>query len=98
MTELGKVNLSHNNIGPEGATALADGFQYLSKLKWCNISHNNIDVAGATAIVQSLKECERMYDFVIKCNSDHKFVMYSGCIHIEDLMSSEDTTAISDLI
>ena len=93
MTELYKLDLSHNNIGPDGAVALAGGLQYLIKLRYCDLSHNNIDVAAAKAVLTSLKKCDHLYQVIIN-ESDND--VWSD-IAILGLVSPDDTTTISEL-
>ena len=53
--KLSHLRLSHNNIGPDGATALAGGIKGLTELNELDLSHNNIGPDGATALAGGIK-------------------------------------------
>ena len=46
-----------NNIGAEGAVALADGLKSCSNLQYLDLSANNISAEGAVALADGLKSC-----------------------------------------
>ena len=49
------MNLSHNNIGFDGAVALAGEMKCLTELDWLDLSHNNIGPDGTTALAGDMK-------------------------------------------
>ena len=55
LSSLLRLNLSHNNIGPDGATALASGIQGFTELQKLDLSHNNIGPDGVTALAGGLQ-------------------------------------------
>jgi len=48
------LTLSHNNIGLDGAAALAGGFECMAKLERLDLSYNNIGPRGATTLAGGL--------------------------------------------
>ena len=51
-----------NNIGDEGAVALADGLKSCSNLQRLRLSTNNIGAEGAVALADGLKSCSNLQD------------------------------------
>ena len=51
-----------NNIGAEGAVALADGLKSCSNLQYLYLSTNNIGTEGAVALADGLKSCSNLQD------------------------------------
>jgi len=56
-TELQKLSLYNNDIGDDGAAALAVGLRTLPGLKELRLAHNSIGDVGCWAIVVALREC-----------------------------------------
>jgi len=54
------LRLSRNNIGPDCATALVGGLQYLTELRYIFINDNNVDVAAAKTVITSVKKCDHL--------------------------------------
>ena len=54
LTGLEGLNLSHSNIGSDGAASLACALQYLTKLSYLYLSHNNIGSDGMIALACGL--------------------------------------------
>ncbi len=54
LTTLTRLYLSYNNIGSDGATALANQLQYLTQLRELNLSRNNIGPSGAVSLANTL--------------------------------------------
>ena len=52
MTVLTSLNLSSNNIGPEGAKALAPAIAASPVLAECNVLHNNLDIESAKMLAK----------------------------------------------
>ena len=49
------MSLSSNSICPAGATSLAEGLKFISRLEELDLSHNSIGPAGASAIAKELE-------------------------------------------
>ena len=66
---LSLLDLSHINIGPDGATALAGGIKGLTKLYNLDLSHNNIGPDGATALAGGIKSLTKLYNLDLSHNN-----------------------------
>ena len=55
-SHLPPCRLSHNNIGPEGAKALAPALLANASLTECNLQSNNLGKEGWTAIFTALRD------------------------------------------
>ena len=69
MELLQMIDISSNNIGCEGAIALAEILRYRTHLTEVRISGNKIGIDGAKALVESLKCCSLLE--VIQINSNN---------------------------
>ena len=81
-TQLEVLVLSHENIGPEGAAALAGGLQYLTNLVSCDVS-----LSGAKALLASVKKCQRLQCLIINIESGQ---LESHGIILEGLVSPDE--------
>ena len=61
--------LSFNNIGPDGATALAGGIKGLTELKQLYLSHNNIGPDGAATLAGGLQCLTKLRDCELSRNN-----------------------------
>ncbi len=86
--------LPQNNIGPDGAISLANQLHHLTELRWFNLSYNNIDLKSAVAIISASKDCPCLVRIDLNINSRSNC---SDGIHVEGLVSLDDTTAITEL-
>ena len=88
------ILLSWNNIGPDGAISLANQLHHLTELQRFDLSHNNIDLKSAVAIISASKDCPCLVCIALNINPRNYF---SYGIHVEGLVSLDDTTAITEL-
>ena len=51
------LNLSHNNIGSEGARALINYLRECTTLKQHDLANNNIDTSGIEVLAEVLSSC-----------------------------------------
>ena len=58
-----------NNIGAEGAVALADGLKSCSNLQYLDLSANNISAEGAVALADGLKSCCNLQVMYLSTNN-----------------------------
>ncbi len=86
--------LPQNNIGPDGAISLANQLHHLTELQWFDLSHNNIDLKSAVAIISASKDCPCLVCIELNINPG-SYSSYG--IHVEGLVSLDDTTAITEL-
>ena len=54
LTAIQELDLSDNNFGPDGATALAGVLKFLTTLEWLNRSHNSIGSNGAIDLASEM--------------------------------------------
>ncbi len=92
--QLRNLLLPRNNIGPDGAISLANQLHHLTELKLFDLSHNNIDLKSAVAIISASKDCPCLVRIALNINPRSHF---SSGIHVEGLVSLDDTTAITEL-
>ena len=59
------LDLQGNNIGSEGAVALADGLKSCNNLQTLNLNSNNIGAEGAIALADGLKSCNNLKTLVL---------------------------------
>ena len=98
LINLNFLSLSHNNIGPDGMTALAHGLLHIRHLHFLDVSHNSIDLEGAKAIITSLKVCHHLYEAVISRRLHHLDEYHPSMIIVHDLLSPDNTAAIAELV
>ena len=77
------MDLSHNNIGPCGATSLAGAIACLKYLKHLNLEHNNIGPEGATALAAALQHHKHLKLLNLSCNSigPEKAISVANALH-----------------
>ena len=64
-----KIHFRGNNIGDEGAVALADGLKSCSNLQVLALSVNNIGAEGTVALADGLKSCSNLQDLDLSNNN-----------------------------
>ena len=62
------TNLKWNNIGDDGAKALADCLKHCNSLQTLNLKWNNIGDDGAKALADGLKHCNSLQTLNLKWN------------------------------
>ena len=62
------LDLQGNNIGSEGAVALADGLKSCNNLQTLNLYSNNIGAKGAIALADGLKSCNNLQELHLSNN------------------------------
>ena len=63
------LNLAWNNIGSDGAKALADGLQHCNSLKILNLQENDICSDGAKALAAGLQHCNSLQTLSLEGNN-----------------------------
>ena len=99
------LDLSHNNIGSDGATSLAHTFQYLTNLWGVYVSHNDIGADGMTSLAGGLSHLTNLKWLNISRNNidleGAKTIITSlkGCHQLETaVINLEDVHYASDMI
>ena len=80
MTELKELDLSHNNIESDGATALAGGIKSLTKLNKLDLSYNYIESDGATAVADGIKGLTKLN----KLDLSYNYIESDGATALAD--------------
>ena len=97
-TKLGtllQLNLSHNNVGPDGVTALDGGIKGLTKLFKLDLSHNNIGPDGATALagglqyLTELRMCDLSHNNIDVAAAKAVLTSLKKCDHLYELIINE---------
>ena len=89
------MNLSHNNIGLDGAVAQAGEMKCLTELDWLDLSHNNIGPNGTTALAGDMK-CLTKLDWL---DLSHNNIGPDGAAALAEgakYLTKLDTCIISD--
>ena len=61
--------LSHNNIGDDGAIALAEALKSCNNLQTLHLPANNIGANGAAALAKALKSCNNLQTLILSDNN-----------------------------
>ncbi len=83
------LNLGHNNIGVEGALAVAQCLQANQSLCELDLSNNNIQDTGTEAICESLKNNSKLQTLSLASND----IGTSGCLAIASLLGQHVITS-----
>ena len=86
--KLSHLILSHNNIGPNGAAALAGGIKGLTELNELDLSHNNIGPDGAIALAGGIKGLTELKQLGLSRNNigpDGAIALAGGLQHLTEL-------------
>jgi Ran GTPase-activating protein (RanGAP) involved in mRNA processing and transport len=84
-TTLNHLNLAQNNLGNQGAKALASALREKScRLKFLDVSSNNIEDIGATMLAQAIEKNERLETLLLKDNRlyDHAGASITSALKI----------------
>ena len=97
-----ELDLSHNNIGPDGATALAGGIEGLTELKELDLSHNSIGPGGATALAGGLQYlielrcCDLSHNNIDVAAAKTVLTSLKKCDHLHKLAINESDDWFND--
>ena len=82
-----------NNIGDEGAVALADGLKSCSNLQYLALSANSINDEGAVALADGLKSCNNLQHLTLHTNS----ISDEGAVALADGLKSCNNLLVLNL-
>ena len=78
-SELEVLELSINNIGDNGAIAIANGSNFFTKLSLLDLTHNNLSDDGALVLANTFK-----------CGSVKILLSFNGITRYDDILKSSD--------
>ena len=88
-----EMHFHGNNIGDEGAVALADGLKSCSNLQRLYLSYNNIGAEGAVALADGLKSCSNLQRLNLATNN----IGAEGAVALADVLKSCSNLQCLDL-
>lgn len=66
--QLTLLDLSNNQIGPEGGNAIGNALRRPNNLSYLNLSNNNLKSTGINALCSALRQAESMLQTLLLCN------------------------------
>ncbi len=91
LHQLLTLNLGNNNIGVEGALAVAKCLQGSQSLYELDLSHNNIQDTGTEAICESLKNNSKLQTICLASNG----IWAQGCLAIASLLEEHGENVVT---
>ena len=94
---LRKLDISHNNIGDDGAKGIAEGLHHCTQLEELIVSHNSFRENGACSLASSichytqcLRKLDISYNSIGNVGANAIADALSSCSHLEELIVSHN--------
>ena len=103
-TYLQTLDLRNDNIGSDGAVALAEGLKYCTNLQTLDLRNDSIGLDGAVALAEGLKYCTNLQTLDLSSNSislDGAVALAEGlkyCTNLQTLNLSSNSISLDGAV